>query len=195
MRHAPGNRRHALLSNCLANQNAKVDEYALCPGVVTPFLDLLRRADYHIQQMPCPEMTFLGANRWWQVREQYDTPGYRAHCRNLAESVAQILSFQIKDGCDDLILIGVEGSGSSAVAITGVGALWGGRPEDIAWQQAEGKGVWIEELEAILAKYDLPVPRAYGFPGELPDFDMDAALAKFAAFLAAKDNAHAPERQ
>ncbi|MGE0237212.1 MAG: hypothetical protein AB7F09_28090 [Parvibaculaceae bacterium] len=191
MKQGTRSRRHALLSNCIANQNAKVDEYALCPGAITPFMDLLRRADYRIQQMPCPEMTFLGANRWWQVREQYDTPGYRAHCRSLASSVAQLLAFQIKDGCDDLILIGVEGSGSSAVAITGVGSLWGGRPEDLAWEQVPGKGVWIEELEAVLAKHDLPVPRAYGFPGELRDFDMDRALAEFAHFLAARDRPHA----
>lgn len=178
-------RRHALLSHCLANQNAKVDEYALAPGAIRPFLDRLRAAGYRIQQMPCPEMTFLGANRWWQVREQYDTPGYRAHCRRLAESVALLLKAALGGGCDDLILLGVEGSGSSAIALTGVGPRWGGRPEDIPWEPVKGAGVWIEELRGILARHGIPLPRAYGFPGELPGFDMEVALRDFEAFLSA----------
>lgn len=178
-------RLHALLSHCLANQNAKVDEYALAPGVVRPFIELLQDGGYRIQQMPCPEMTFLGANRWWQVREQYDTPGYRAHCRALANNVAQVLASLIVGGTDDLILLGVEGSGSSAVSITGIGPTWGGRPEAIAWEAVAGKGVWIEELEQVLQSHGLPLPRAYGFPGELPDFEMQKALAAFADFLRA----------
>lgn len=178
-------RLHALLSHCLANQNAKVDEYAMAPGMVRPFVERLQRAGYRIQQMPCPEMTFLGANRWWQVREQYDTPGYRAHCRALAGNVADILGALVSGGADDLILLGVEGSGSSAISVTGIGPKWGGRPEDIPWQPVSGKGVWIEELEAVLAQRGLPVPRAYGFPGELPDFRMDQALSAFDDFLRA----------
>lgn len=180
-------RLHALLSHCLANQNAKVDEYALAPGVIRPVIERLQQKGYRIQQMPCPEMTFLGANRWWQVREQYDTPGYRAHCRALAETVASVLAALIAGGSDDLILLGVEGSGSSAISVTGIGPSWGGRPEGIPWEAVPGKGVWIEELEQVLAKRGLPLPRAYGFPGELPDFEMNAALAAFDDFLRVAD--------
>src|SRR5262245_59643619 len=61
------NSRHALLSHCLANQNAKVDEYAICAGCVQPVLNLLRQFGYRLHQMPCPEMGFLGVSRWWQV--------------------------------------------------------------------------------------------------------------------------------
>lgn len=179
-------RLHALLSHCLANQNAKVDEYALAPGMMRPFIERLQQEGYRIQQMPCPEMTFLGANRWWQVREQYDTPGYRAHCRALADNVATVLATLIADGADDVILLGVEGSGSSAISITGIGPSWGGRPEVIPWHVERGKGVWIEELEQVLASRGLPLPRAYGFPGELPDFEMEAALVAFNEFLQAR---------
>jgi predicted secreted protein len=67
--------RLALLSHRLANQNAKVGGYAACPGIVAPVLAVLREAGYAIQQMPCPEMAFLGARRWWQGLRQLDGGG------------------------------------------------------------------------------------------------------------------------
>lgn len=173
----------ALLSHCLANQNAKVDEYALYPGMVSPVVSLLRRLGYTIQQMPCPEMCLLGPRRWWQVRDQYDTPGFRRHCRVLAHSVADILSYRVAQGCGDVVLIGVDGSPSSAVSFTGVGARWGGRPEDLASEVVAGKGVWIEELEAVLGERALPMPRMIGLPMELPGFSMADSLVELEAFL------------
>lgn len=177
--------RHALLSHCLANQNAKVDEYALAPGGVRPVLNLLREFGYRLHQMPCPEMGFLGANRWWQVRDQYDTPGYRKHCRDLAKTVVAGIGETLRTPYSDFVLIGVEGSGSSAVSLTGTGPTWGGRPEEIDWQVTPGKGVWIEELEAELQAQGLKPPRTWGFPGELPDFRMDDAEKSLRAFLEA----------
>jgi predicted secreted protein len=175
--------RVALLSHCLANQNAKVDEYALCPGMVAPVVAMLKEFGYAIQQMPCPEMAFLGVNRWWQVKEQYDTPGFRRHCRALAHSVADLLEARVAKGCRDLVLIGVDGSGSSAVTFTGIGPAWGGRPEDMSWEVVPGKGVWIEELEQVLAARALPVPRSFGVAMELPGFSMEKAMAEFRQFL------------
>jgi predicted secreted protein len=173
----------ALLSHCLANQNAKVDEYALCPGMVTPVVAILKEFGYAIQQMPCPEMAFLGVNRWWQVKEQYDTPGFRRHCRALAQSVADLLEARVAKGCRDLVLIGVDGSGSSAVTFTGIGPAWGGRPEDMNWEVVPGKGVWIEELEQVLRDRGLPMPRSFGVAMELPGFTMERAMVEFRQFL------------
>jgi predicted secreted protein len=175
--------RHPLLSHCLANQNAKVDEYALCAGSVQPVLNLLRQFRYRLHQMPCPEMGFLGANRWWQVRDQYDTPGYRRHCRELAQTVVSGIEEALREPCEDFVLIGVEGSGSSAVTLTGTGARWGGRPEEIPWDVTPGKGVWIEELEAEMLARGLPQPRLWGFPGELPGFQMAEAEVSLRTFL------------
>ncbi|MGH6883222.1 hypothetical protein [Hypericibacter sp.] len=179
--------RVALLSHCLANQNAKVDEYALCPGMVTPVVAILKEFGYAIQQMPCPEMAFLGVNRWWQVKEQYDTPGFRRHCRALAQSVAALLEARVAKGCRDLVLIGVDGSGSSAVTFTGIGPAWGGRPEDMSWEVVPGKGVWIEELEQVLADRGLPMPRSFGVAMELPGFTMAQAMVEFRQFLGQGD--------
>ncbi|MDR7422479.1 MAG: hypothetical protein QN159_08415 [Armatimonadota bacterium] len=68
-----GKRRVVFLAHCLLNQNAKVDEFAWYPGVVKPAIDLLREFGYELAQLPCPEMTFLGVNRWWQTKNQYAT--------------------------------------------------------------------------------------------------------------------------
>jgi hypothetical protein len=73
--------------------------------------------------------------------------------------------------------------------MTGIGSTWGGRPEEIAWQVAPGKGVWIEELEAEVLARGLPRPRAWGFPGELPSFRMDEAERSLRVFLEAGHHA------
>jgi predicted secreted protein len=176
-------RRLALVSNCLLNQNAKVDEYALCPGAVPGVLDALLAAGFELIQMPCPEMAFLGARRWWQVREQYDTPGYRRRCRELAGAVADILAARLGEGPVDLVLIGVDGSPSSGVSVTDSGAGWGGRPGDAPFAFVPGKGVWIEELEAVLAARGLPAPRAFGVGMELPGYDAAEATEALVRFL------------
>ncbi|MFO1035886.1 MAG: hypothetical protein U1E45_03495 [Geminicoccaceae bacterium] len=174
----------ALLSHCLANQNAKVGGYAIAPGVVAPVLAALREAGYAIQQMPCPEMAFLGARRWWQVREQYDTPGYRHRCRELAESVADMLRLRIGPDTRDVVVIGVDGSPSSGVRWTDRGPAWGGEPRHVSFDLVPGRGVWIEELDAVLAQRALVRTRWFGIGLELPDYDAPSAMAEFRAFLA-----------
>ena len=53
-------RRVAFVAHCLVNQNAKVSEFAKCAGVVAPLVERLRANGYEIQQLPCPEMSYLG---------------------------------------------------------------------------------------------------------------------------------------
>lgn len=176
-------RRIALLSHCIANQNAKVAEYALCPGAVSPLLDLLRAEGFVIQQMPCPEMTYMGVARWWQVREQYDTPGYRNHCRRVALSVADVLTHHLREGCDDLVLIGVDGSPSSGVGVTDHGPDWGGRPGAQPVAHVPGQGVWIGVLAAVLAERGLPRPRMIGLGLELEGFELETEVKRLRDFL------------
>lgn len=176
--------RIALLSHCLANQNAKVAEYEVAPGALSGVLDLLRAEGFAIQQMPCPEMTFLGCSRWWQVRAQYDTPGYRRHCRAVAHSVADVLSAQGGERCADLVFLGVDGSPSSGVGITDDGTDWGGRPEPRAVRLVPGRGVWTGVLVDVLRERGLPVPRMIGLGTELPGYDAKADLDRLRAFLA-----------
>ena len=173
--------RIALVSNCLANQNAKVAEYEVCPGGMVPLLQLLRARGFAVIQMPCPEMTFLGCGRWWQVRAQYDTAGYRRHCRMAAGTVADALSQA--GGCTDLVLLGVDGSPSSGVQVTDSGADWGGRPGPREVALVPGQGVWIEVLLQVLAERGLGRPRLIGIGSELPGYDPEAELARLDRFL------------
>jgi len=179
-------RRVALISHCLGNQNAKVDEFAMFPGAVSPVVSLLRELSYTIQQMPCPELTLLGPKRWWQVREQYDSPGFRRHCQYLAGTVADVLDAYVEQGTDDVVVLGIDGSPSSGVSATSTsGGSWGGRPEQIGFAFVPGKGVWIEELERVLGERGLPVPRMFGVPMELPGFKMANTLVELRRFLLA----------
>src|SRR5207249_6968683 len=77
--------RVAFIAHCLLNQNAKVEGGSKRPGMWEPVLDLLHEHGYTVRQMPCPELAFGGARRFWGVREQFDTPLYRRHCRRIAD--------------------------------------------------------------------------------------------------------------
>ena len=74
----------AFVAHCLLNQNSKVRDGAHCAGVYSPIVDVLRAKGWRVEQMPCPELAFAGLNRFWAVREQYDTAAFRRHCRRLA---------------------------------------------------------------------------------------------------------------
>lgn len=179
------NRRVAYVAHCLANQNAKVSEFAKCAGVVTPLIERLRANGYEIQQLPCPEMSYLGVARWWQSREQYDTPGYQRHCRALARTVVDTVSLHAAHGYD-VVIIGLDGSPSSGVRLTSTKASWGGRPEGAVSGGSDrkpGMGVWMTELKNEFESRGLPFPRATGIAMDAQDFDMVSAMAEMDQFL------------
>lgn len=179
-------RRVAFVAHCLVNQNAKVSEFARCPGVVTPLVERLRQHGYEIQQLPCPEMAYLGVARWWQSREQYDTPGYRRHCRTLARTVVDLVTVYAAQDYE-VVIIGLDGSPSSGVRLTSTKASWGGRPEGAVAGGSDripGMGVWMTELEREFESRGLPFPRATGIAMDAQDFDMAAAMEEVGDFLA-----------
>src|SRR5205085_6085509 len=114
--------------HCLLNQNAKTPGGARCPGVYSPLVKLLRGRGWRVQQMPCPELAFTGLNRFWAVREQYETTAYRPHCRAIVGAVAGAVAHHLAQG-DEVVLVGLEGSPSMGVAITSSDPERGGRPE------------------------------------------------------------------
>src|SRR5713101_7479517 len=119
----------AFVAHCMLNQNSKTIGGARCAGIYSPLVEVLRAQGWRIEQMPCPELTFTGLNRFWAVREQYDTPAYRRHCRRLASAVADAIAVRAEQG-EDIVLVGVEGSPSMGVTITSSDPERGGRP---AW--------------------------------------------------------------
>ncbi len=181
-------RKVALLANCLLNQNAKVCEGARYAGVVNPVVQALRSRGYLLMQLPCPELAFADARRWWAVYEQYDTPAYRAHCRRLAQSIAPRIEQHVRHG-DEVILIGLDGSPSTGVRFTSSKPDWGGRPDrpQDDWDIVPGRGVWIQELEAELARRGVPPLRATGWALDMGRFDEAGSRSDLEAFLDHRD--------
>jgi predicted secreted protein len=162
----------AFVAHCLLNQNAKTDGGARCPGVYSPAVAVLRDAGWRIEQMPCPELAFTGLNRFWAVREQYDTPAHRRHCQRLAQNVADMIEVHVARG-EDIVLIGIEGSPSMGVCITSSDPSRGGRPTwpDGAPELTSGEGIFIEELRRELERRGLGFPRVAGCTHPLASHD------------------------
>ena len=172
------------VAHCLLNANAKVEDGARCAGVYSPVLALLRDHGCTIRQMPCPELAFGGTRRFWAVREQYDTPVYRRHCRRLAEPVAAQIRADLSSGAR-VIILGIDGSPSMGVELTAASADWGGRPDkpnDEDYPVTLGAGIFIEILLDQLSGVVLDV-RAVGIGQDLLDYDEAGDLAHVGAIL------------
>jgi predicted secreted protein len=174
----------AFVAHCLLNQNSKVYGGAVCPGIYSPAVEELRARGWQMMQMPCPELTFTGLNRFWAVREQYDTIAHRRHCRRIVEPLAAAIGAHVQRG-DEVVLIGVEGSPSLGVDVTSSDPARGGKPEwpDGAPELAPGQGIFLEELHAALARAGVKPPRSLGLTEALPDHEPDVERATLGEFL------------
>jgi predicted secreted protein len=181
----PASPRFAYLAHCLLNANAKVGDAALCAGIFSPLVTRLRRNGWTIRQMPCPELTFTGLRRFWAVREQYDTPAYRAHCARIARAVAGQLEADLRNG-GEAVIVGIDGSPSMGIHLTASAQTWGGRPavgphED--YPVVPGAGLFSEQLLAELEARGLQDVRAIGIAQDAPDYDEERELARLDGLL------------
>ena len=177
-------RRFAYVAHCLLNVNSKVGDGALCAGVYSPLVDRLRADGWTLRQLPCPELAFGGLNRFWAVREQYDTHAYRAHCARLARAVAGAMEADLAGG-GEAVVIGIDGSPSMGVHLTASDAGWGGRPDVPAADQypvVPGSGLFTEALLAELARRGVTA-RAVGLAQDVPGHDEAVALRRVEAEL------------
>jgi len=176
--------RVAFIAHCLLNQNAKVEGGALRPAVWEPVLEALREHGYEIRQMPCPELAYAGARRFWGVREQFDTPLYRRHCRRLAKLVAAVMAQHVEAG-DEIVLVGVDSSPTLGVDFTCSSPSWGGKPEidEDESTYVPGSGIFVEALDAELRARGLPSPRRTGIRHWFPDYDPAEERRRLATVL------------
>ncbi len=174
----------AFVAHCLLNQNSKVGDGAHCAGVYSPMVDVLRAKGWRIEQMPCPELAFAGLNRFWAVREQYDTAAFRRHCKRLSAAVADVIAVRVEQG-EDIVLIGIEGSPSMGVTITSSDPERGGRPEwpDGTAEQVSGEGIFVEELRAALESRGIGFPRVAGETHAIPGHDETVQRARLESVL------------
>lgn len=123
------NKKIVLLAHCILNVNSKVygiaTEQAGCSKIVAGILN----NGFGIIQLPCVEQSCFGINRWGQVKEQLDFPGYRAKCRFLLQPIIeQVLDFY-ENGYEIAAIIGLDGSPSCGINYTCTGK-WGGEIGD-----------------------------------------------------------------
>lgn len=179
----PGSRKRlAVLGHCILNQNARAPGIAVHKGAVMPLVKILEDAKYELLQLPCPEVSFNGVQRWWFVYENYDSVGYRHHCARLARVAALQVKSYYERGYD-ITLIGLGISPSCGVRMRQTNKAWKGKPFDVGDRASigPGSGVWIEELESAFDKEGIPfrvtdlppvllylpkrVPEAPAYPG------------------------------
>jgi predicted secreted protein len=170
-------RKIAIITHCLLNQNVKPHQRARYPGIVNPVLDTIREEGYALVQLPCPEIAFAGAKRWSQVIEQYDTPKYHDHCRDLAIlSVDQIDHF-LRDSTFTLVLIGLEGSPSCGVQLTGSSSQWQGYPGTVEmngkYPVKKGTGLFMQALQREIESRGLMVPPILAVGLDLYGIDLE----------------------
>jgi predicted secreted protein len=180
-------KRVAIVAHCLLNQNAKVNGFAFFPAMIKPLIDILHKNNFGVIQLPCPETTFSGTRRWWYVREQYDTPGYRSHCRRTLEPIlSQIVEYQ-KEGYK-VVIIGLDGSPSCGVRWSGTSKTWGGPPkipeeEMINYPLTRKPGVFIEELIAMIKETATGKLRMIGAGFDMPGFKLERIADEIDGFL------------
>lgn len=109
------NKKIAVVSHCILNQNSVVYDLARCSGALRELVKYLLDNDYGIYQLPCPELVFGGLARAQQSYEQYSKPEFIRLCQSEAKTVARDLSAFIRDGCSIDIVIGINNSPSCSV--------------------------------------------------------------------------------
>jgi len=131
-------RKIVVLAHCILNQNSRVQGIAYYSGMINEIVDVLRKHEVGIIQMPCPELPYAGLLRPSQTREQYDTPAFRMHCIQIASSTADQVEEYVRNGFKVLAILGVEGSPTCGVKAD--------------------SGILMEKLQSELKKRNVKVP-------------------------------------
>jgi predicted secreted protein len=148
-----------IVCHCVLNANAKVYPLAGVGGVFMDSLGSYIESGCGLFQLPCPETTYLGMNRWGMTKEQYDHANFRAHCREILKFPLVQLQAFAEAGYELTGVMGMDGSPNCGVNLTCEGYEGGelGDPENIARQLdalrfVTGKGVFMIELLEMLQR-------------------------------------------
>ena len=154
--------RVVVVAHCILNHNTKVAGLSTRERMDASkrLVELLISQHVGIVQMPCPEFTYLGPFRPKQTKSQYDSVGFRRHCRSIAAQVMDVVENLHHAGIEVLCVIGVEGSPTCGVSWTKVG-VGGGR-------RVRGMGILFEELQSEEIRRGLKL-RFLGLP-ETPKY-------------------------
>lgn len=163
-----------MVSHCLLNPFSQVKGRRAPKQAARFAVTRAVQAGVGLIQLPCPEFTYEGPDRWAKCYEQYDTGYFRAHSHRLVEPVIEQLREYVEDGARVVGLIGVEGSPSCGAYQVYSGQGWGGcfdrQPDGSPWPvpgggKRTGRGVFLEIVAAALEEEGWPIP-VVGVPGD-----------------------------
>lgn len=161
-----------VVSHCILNSAAKVqqDEKELAEEykVRDRLLKLAIQKEIQLLQLPCPEFTLYGSQRWGHVKNQFRHPFFRKVSEDMLEPFLLQLEeyFQHPESFCVLGIVSVEGSPSCGYRSTCTGE-WKGEigtdQEHISQLQgtlamSSEPGVFMEVLQGQLAERQLPIP-------------------------------------
>ena len=148
-------KRMVAVINCVVNHNARAEGAAKYPGINHDVVDVLRKHEVGVIQMPCPEMVCLGLPRTREpgvsIRDIMDTPEGRSCCRKLSVSVVDAIEEFRRNGYTVAAVLGGDvGSPGCAVPFP--------PPEDGAQVPGSGLGAFTKALLDELRRRDIRVP-------------------------------------
>ncbi len=157
-----------LVSHCLLNPFSAVKGRRTPKDTARYAVAAAVEAGVGLLQLPCPEFTWEGPNRWAKSFEQYDNAFYRRHCDELVAPVMEQLVEYVRDGTEVVGVIGVGGSPSCGAYQVAKGEDWGGCFDPAAdggpWEpppivKEVGRGVFLDALTQAIeaAGWEVPV--------------------------------------
>jgi len=150
-------RKVLIVCHCLLNANAKIYPLAFTGGVYHEVLEAYIRDGKGIFQLPCPEISYLGVNRWGMTREQYDHPMFRSHCKEILKHPVNQIETLYQARYEITGVLGMDGSPNCGVHLTCEGFTGGeicsqnnisSQIENLRF--LHGRGIFMEILAEML---------------------------------------------
>jgi len=143
------------VANCLLNQFMRArgvkNVYKVGDrekAIVEPLLDLFKKYDVAIEQLPCIEVLYEGLIRKAGGQNRYNTVMFRDLCTFHAKQIVKLIKEYLKAGIKVCCIIGVDGSPTCGVTLTSLGfGKW-----------ARDKGIFMKILEEMLRKEGINIP-------------------------------------
>ena len=154
------------VAHCVLNTSSKVvmfsdSEMAAEESLRRQFLEAAINSGIQLVQLPCPEFTAYGANRWGHVSDQFDNPFFRKHCRELLLPFVDQMKEYLNHGerFEILGVLGIDGSPSCGVDFTCYGN-WFGNFSDrsdldevlASCRMGKGSGIFMQVLYDLLCE-------------------------------------------
>jgi len=113
------------VSHCILNTASKVVLYNQADidaeeDLRVRFLIKAVQNGVQLVQLPCPEFTLYGSQRWGHVSNQFDNIFFRNHCRKILQPIIDQMKEYLQHGemFEVLGVVGIDGSPSCGVDYT-----------------------------------------------------------------------------